>query len=377
MAGWNQDMRPEDPEDDEVAAGIGEQSRTHGPCSATPAMTERRSGTVAPMIPIDDIIGARERIAGRVHRTALFRNATLSQRFGTNVYLKMELFQKTGSFKPRGAFNQLIVLMERDGADRFVGVSGGNFAQGLAHAGAVLGVATTVVMPEGAPANSVQATRGYGATVELVPNVTAAFERADELADAGAVMAHPFDHPAMMAGNGTLGLELVEDVPELSDVFISVGGGGFITGVGSAIHALRPGARIWAVETDGAQVLHDSLAAGEPLSMTPTSLAKTLGSPFLSPVAYDFAVDHVEKALVVTDEMAYDALLFLLERAKVLPELAAACTLAALDMVAGNRTALETEADRFTEDDHVVLVLCGGNVSSADLAGYRERFGHF
>jgi threonine dehydratase len=317
------------------------------------------------VISLDDITTARDRIQPHVHRTPLFRNATLSDRHGTNVYLKMELFQKTGSFKPRGAFNQLLALMDETGVERFVGVSGGNFAQGFAYAGAALGVTTTVIMAEGTPAHYISATQGYGATVELVPGIAAAFERAAELAGVDTAEAHPFDHPAMMAGDGTLGLELVEDVPEVTDVFISVGGGGFITGVGSALRTLRPEVKIWAVETDGAQVLHDSLAAGKALSMTPTSLSRTLGSPYLSSVAFDFAVGHIEESLVVTDAMAYEAMLFLMERAKVVAELAASCTLAAFEDV----------ADRFGPGDHVVLVLCGGNVSTDDLADYRERFG--
>jgi threonine dehydratase len=316
------------------------------------------------MIGLHDIATARERVARHVHHTPLVRSTTLSKRTGTNVYLKMELFQKTGSFKPRGAFNQLLVAMDGTGARSFVGASGGNFAQGLAYAGSELGVATTVVMPESTPANYVEATRGYGASVELVPDIAAIFDRVDELATAGVAPVHPFDDPAMMAGDGTLGLELVEDVPEVTDVFISVGGGGLITGVGSAIHALRPEARIWAVETDGAQVLHDSLAAGKPVTMTPTSLAKTLGSPYLASAAYEFAVDHVEASLVVTDATAYESMLFLLERAKVLPELAAACTLAAF----------QRETGRFGPNDHVALVLCGGNVSADDLGRYAGLF---
>jgi threonine dehydratase len=316
------------------------------------------------VISLDDITAARERVARYVHHTPVVRSTTLSARAGTNVYLKLELFQKTGSFKPRGAFNQLLVAMDTTGARSFVGASGGNFAQGLAYAGSALGVATTVVMPEGTPANYVQATRGYGASVELVPDIAATFERVDELATSGVARVHPFDDPAMMAGDGTLGLELVADVPEVTDVFVSVGGGGFITGVGSAIRALRPQTRIWAVETDGAQVLHDSLAAGRPVTMTPTSLARTLGSPYLASAAYEFAVDHVEASLVVSDAMAYESMLFLLERGKVLSELAAACTLAAF----------QREAGRFGPNDHVALVLCGGNVSADDLRRYAELF---
>jgi threonine dehydratase len=321
------------------------------------------------LIPLDEIVRAVERIEPHVHRTPLWRNTTLSERFGTNVYLKYELLQRTGSFKPRGALNQLVTAIAETGADHFVGASGGNFAQGLAYAGATLGVDTTVVMAASTPANYVDATRGYGATVEFAPDVTAAFARVDELAAGGATIAHPFDRPTMMAGNGTLGLEIVDDVPEVTDVFISVGGGGFITGVGSAMRALRPGVRIWAVETEGSDILNRSLAAGSPQRMTPTSLARTLGSPYLASFAYDFAVAHVEKALVTSDRMAYHALLFLLERAKVVPELAAACTLAALEAIT------EQESSRFGWNEHVVLVLCGGNVSPDDLVHYRELLG--
>ena len=316
------------------------------------------------MIPIADIEAARARVSPHIHRTPLLRNTTLSERFGTNVYLKMELFQKTGSFKPRGAFNQLMALREETGSDSFVGVSGGNFAQGLAYAATELGLSATVVMAEGTPAHYVAATKGYGATVELAPDIAAAFERATELAEGGRVQAHPFDHPAMMAGNGSLGLEVVEDVPELTDVYISVGGGGFITGVGSAILAKRPAVRIHAVETDGAQVMADSLAAGEPVTMTPTSVSRTLGSPYLAAAAYDFALEHIDEAIVVSDAAAYGALVVLFERAKVLAEIAASCTLAAFEL----------QAERYGPQDHVVLVLCGGNVSAEDLAMYREDF---
>lgn len=326
-----------------------------------------RHGSVGyrpPMISLADIEAAAARISPYIHRTPLYRNKTLSQRSGTNVYLKMELFQKTGSFKPRGAFNQLMALHDESGADRFVGVSGGNFAQGFAYAAWELGLEATVVMAETTPAHYIAATTGYGASVELVPDIAAAFERSKALADGGRVEAHPFDNPAMMAGNGSLGLEIVEDLSELTDVYISVGGGGLITGVGSAILARRPGVRIHAVETDGTQVLVDSIAAGGPLKMTPTSVSRTLGAPYLSETAYEFARAHISEAVVVSDASAYRALIELLERAKVVAEIAASCTLAAF----------ERDADRFGSDDHVVLVLCGGNVSADDLANYRERF---
>ena len=316
------------------------------------------------MIGLGDIERAGERIAPHVHRTPTWRSHTLSERFGTTVSLKMELFQKTGSFKPRGSFNQLLGLSDEERRRGVVGISGGNFAQGMAYAAATLGVDCVMVMPQGSPENSVAATQGYGATVEVAPDMASAFSLYDDLASGELTAVHPFDNPAMQAGNGTLGLEIVEDVPEITDVFISVGGGGFITGVGTALRASLPNVRVWSVETGGADVLASSLAAGRPVEMTPTSLAKTLGSPYLAEAAFRFATEHVHRHTVVTDREAYVAQRFLMERTKVVPELAASCTLAAL----------ETNAAELRNAGHVVLVLCGGNVSAAELARYREQF---
>lgn len=316
------------------------------------------------MIPPNDIAAATDRIAPYVNHTPIIRSRTLSERLGTNVSLKLELFQKTGSFKPRGAFNQLMSLDTAALARGVVGVSGGNFAQGLAFAAATLGVDAIIVMPEGTPANYVEATREYGARIDFAPTVGEAFRRVDDHVAAGRTAVHPFDNPAMMAGNGTLGLEVVDAVPNVTDVFISVGGGGFLTGVGSAILARGSGTRIWAVETEGADVLSRSLAAGHPVEMAPTSLARTLGSPYLADEAFRFAKDHIAGSIVVTDEAAFGGLVFLLERVKVVTELAASCTVAAL----------ERHRHRFTETDEVVLVLCGGNISVSDVVAYCERF---
>lgn len=317
------------------------------------------------MITLDDVVAARAVVAGYVHRTPLRRSTTLSERFGANVYLKLELFQKTGSFKPRGAFNQ--VLAHGDAARAgIVGVSGGNFAQGLAYAGGVLDIDTVIVMPESTPAHYLDATKGYGARVDLAADVVSAFARVDELAATeGRTAMHPYDHPMMMAGNGTLGLEVVQDVPDVTDVFISVGGGGLIGGVATAITGLVPEVRIWPVETEGADVLTLSLAAGRVVEITPTSLAKTLGAPSVAADTFTLARERFEPVTVVSDADAYRAMRFLMEREKVVTELAASCTMAAL----------QRNADRFGAVDHVVLVLCGGNTSTDDLRTYHQLFG--
>lgn len=317
------------------------------------------------MIGLDDVRAARERVAPYVRRTPLERSRTLSRVLGTNVYLKFELFQRTGSFKPRGAFNQILQLSPEARAAGVVGVSGGNFAQALADAGATLGVPTRICMPTTAPPASVEATRGYGAEVEFAPSFPEIFARAEALRAAGATLLHPFDAHAQMAGVGAIGLEIQEDLPQVTDVFISIGGGGLIAGVAIALEAVVPGVRVWGVETEGADTMGQALAAGHVVSIEPTSLARTLSAPFVAEDALTVMQRHAERYVRVSDRDAFDAARFLLERAKVNAELAAACTFAAARQV----------KDRFRPDDHVVLLLCGGNVSWEDWQTYAGLFG--
>lgn len=324
----------------------------------------RPTSTGVTMLDLSDIQQARVRITPYVRRTPLERSETLSRMLGTNVYLKYELLQKTGSFKPRGAFNTMLALSPEERAAGVVGVSGGNFAQGLAYAGQTLGVDTLVLMPETTPANYVEATVGYGATVEFEPTIDTLFAAAERRAAEGRTLMHPFDHPNMMAGNGTIGLEVVEDVPDVTDVFVSVGGGGLLSGVLTAVKGVRPEARMWAVETEGADVLAQSLRTGEQVTISPSSRAKTLGSPYAAATAITLAAQLAAPPMVVSDEAAFRAMRTLMERTKVVPELAASCTLAAAEVV----------ADRFGPDDRVVLILCGGNVSVADIAEMQEAF---
>lgn len=316
------------------------------------------------MLDLNDVREARTRITPYVRRTPLERSTTLSRMLGTNIYLKYELFQKTGSFKPRGAFNTMLSLSDEQRSAGVVGMSGGNFAQGMAYAGQVLGVDTLVLMPDTTPSNYVDGTRGYGASIEFASSIAAVIASAEQRAVEGRTLMHPFDHPAMMAGNGTVGIEIVEDVPDVTDVFVSVGGGGLMSGVVTAVKGLRPNTRMWAVETAGADVLARSLAAGEQIQMTPTSRAKTLGSPYAAATAIELASQLAQPPIVVSDAAAFAAMRTIMERAKVVPELAAACTL----------TAAETIDDRFGPDDHVVLILCGGNVSVADIADMEQAF---
>ena len=181
------------------------------------------------MITLNDVKSAAEKVSSYVHRTPLWKSETLSKRLGTNAYLKMELFQKTGSFKPRGAFNQILARGKEVLDKGAVAISGGNFAQGAAYASLVLGADIIICMAEDTPKNYVDATRGYSATIDFSPDIQAAFNRYNDLAEQGRAALHPFDNHYQMSGAGIVALEIFEDLPEITDLVISIGGGGLIT----------------------------------------------------------------------------------------------------------------------------------------------------
>jgi threonine dehydratase len=312
-------------------------------------------------ISLADVEAARDRIAPHVKRTPLVKSETLSRRLGTNIYLKAELFQKTGSFKVRGAFNKMLRLTPEERRAGVVAVSGGNHAQAVAYVGRVLGVRTLIFMPDTVSANYVDATREYGAEIQFVHKVAEGFEQLDAHTAKGWVPVHPFNDPFVMAGQGTAGLEIVEDVPAITDCIVSIGGGGLISGVGTAIKGRAPAVRMWGVETDGADCMSRAIAAGQPVTMPAiTSIAKTLGAPAASDETFAYVRQNVESVTVVSDAEAVAALRVLLERCKMLAEPAASCTLVAAERL----------RDRFTPDSHVVLLLCGGNLAIDDLCRF-------
>jgi threonine dehydratase len=316
------------------------------------------------MIDLQAIRSARERITPYVHRTPMQRNRTLSERLGTNVYLKLELFQKTGSFKPRGAFNKMLAHIEEVRRSGAVAISGGNFAQGVAYAGTALGVRTRIIMPKNTSRNYLDATRAYGGEIELADSISDAFEQATEYRKAGWSYFHPYDDRELITGHASIGIELLEDVPELTDVFVSVGGGGLMGGITLAVKQLKPETRVWTVETERSDALAQALEAGRLVRITPGSLAKTLGAPVVSEDALVIARRYGHRHVVVSDREAYLALRLLMERAKVITELAASCTLAAAEKVAAS----------FSQEDHVALILCGGNLSPDTLGEYQRLF---
>lgn len=304
---------------------------------------------------------ARERIKPFIKRTTLEYSQTLSQQLGTNVFVKLELFQKTGSFKVRGAFNKLLTLTDEERKRGVVAVSGGNHAQAVAYASSILEVDAVILMPESTPRNHVEATCDYGAKVDLQPTIAAAFAEIKRFESEGRIFVHPFDDSLVMAGQGTIGLEILEDLPETTDIFVSIGGGGLASGVATAVKAIKPEVRIWGVETVGANSMAQALAAGHPVELPAiTSIAKTLGAPSVSLQTLSLAQEHLENVTVVTDDEAVKSLQFILERLKVLTEPAASCTLAAAFRL----------KNQFNQDNNVVLIFCGGNLSLGDLCRY-------
>ena len=309
----------------------------------------------------DDIRAAAARIAPFVRRTSLERSETLSRELGTNVFVKQELFQKTGSFKVRGAFNKMLLMTPEQRACGVVAVSGGNHAQAVAYAASASGVDAVIVMPANTAQVSLDATRAYGATIELRPTIADAFARMAELEAAGRVSIHPFEDPLVMAGQGTVGLEIVEDLPDLTDVFVSIGGGGLAGAVAIAAKAHNSTIRMWGVETEGADAMAQALEAGSPVTMPAiTSIAKTLGAPFVTDPTLDIARDLFESVTVVADREAVAAMITIAERLKLMAEPAAACTLAAARRM----------KEKFSPTDNIVLILCGGNTGVRDLCGY-------
>lgn len=310
------------------------------------------------LITLGDVRCAARRIAPYVQPTLLVRSHPLSDYLGTNLYLKLEMFQRTGAFKVRGAFNKMLTLSVDNCCRGVVAVSGGNHAQAVAYAARYLGLPSLILIPEFTPANYLEATRVYGARIVLTSTMAEAFKRVKAYQHEGYVHIHPFDDPLVMAGQGTIGLEVLADLPEVSDVVVSIGGGGLMGGIATAIKGLKPEARIWGVETEGADSMAQSLAARAVVELPAiTSIARTLGVPAVAKTALALGQKYLEGVTIVSDSEAIEALRFLLQRAKVLTELAASCTLAAAVKL----------RDRFSPEHHVVLILSGGNIAVNDI----------
>ena len=312
----------------------------------------------------DDFRTVRERIGSDIHRTPLLSSRTLSERTGFDVRLKAELFQKTGSYKIRGPLNRVVLMSEDEKARGVICSSAGNHAQGVALAAKLAGIPAIVVMAENATRSKIDATRGYGAEVVLHGSIwDEANAKAMQLAEErGLTYIHPFDHGDLIAGQGTLGLEIAEDWPEVEAVVVPIGGGGLISGVAMAVKSVLPHARVIGVESTGAPAMSRSIAAGERITLDEvTSVIDGLVVKTVGRLNFSIVQRFVDRIVTVPDEKIFEALVWTMSYCKVVPEGAAAAPIAAL---------LQGGLD-LDPGTKVACVLSGGNLDLDQLKGMR------
>ena len=312
------------------------------------------------MIPLGEIRAAAARLGGRVHRTPLLSSRQLGERIGARAWLKCESFQKTGSFKARGALNKVLSLSDAERARGLVTVSAGNHAGAVAWAARAAGCAAVVVMPTDAPRSKVEAVEGYGAEIVFHPERPTLFDKLHEVREArGLTFVHPFDDPVVLAGAATAGLEIAEDLADVGLVVVPVGGGGLLGGVASAVRPARPGARIVAVELEAGPGLGPALAAGKPVpAPRPATLADGMTPPFVGALAVEIAREAGVEIVTVTEAEIIEGMRFLMTRAKLYVEGSGAAATAAL--LAGKV--------RVPPGTAVAVLVSGGNVDLEKLS---------
>jgi threonine dehydratase len=316
------------------------------------------------LVTLDDVTSARKILEGVVRMTPLEPSRPLSAALGGPAWLKCEHVQRAGSFKVRGAYVRIFRLTAEERARGVVAASAGNHAQGVALAADMLGAEATVFMPVGAALPKIAATRGYGATVELVGNtVDESLVAAEEFADrTGAIFIHPFDHPDIVAGQGTVGLEILEQCPDVRTIVTGIGGGGLISGIAAAVKAAHPDVRIIGVQAAGAASVPVSLKAGHPVRLKNFSTVAdgiAVGRP--GDLCFAHIVAQVDDVVTVTEEDISRAMVMLLERGKLVVEAAGAVGVAAL------------LAGAVRVDTPTVAVLSGGNIDPLLMMRVIER----
>ena len=305
-----------------------------------------------PLLNWSDITAAQAVIKGKLQRTPVMTSEQISRDLDCKLWLKMELFQKTGSFKPRGVLNKIHHLSFQERNKGVISLSAGNHAQAVAWGAATIGVPATIFMPKGSYPSKIEATKAYGAEVILTEGdllaECLAMQREKDL-----TLLHPFNDLHVIAGQATVGAELWEDVPNLDLVVIAVGGGGLISGTAAALKLKNPNVRIVGVEPVGAPVVSQSLAAGGPTSLSEIStIADGLAAPFTGEHNLNHIHAFVDDMVIVEDAEIIDALFYLMERTKVYAEPSAAAPIAAL----------RSGKINFTKGDQIGCIICGGNM---------------
>ncbi|HEY4357228.1 MAG TPA: threonine ammonia-lyase [Acidobacteriaceae bacterium] len=320
----------------------------------------------APRLTLADVLAARERLNGSIYRTPCARSETLSNVTGQNIFLKLENLQMTGSFKERGALNKIATLTPEEGARGVVAASAGNHAQGVAYHATRRGLRSVIVMPLTTPLVKVQATRGFGAEVVLHgANYDEACEEATRLcSEQGMTFIHPFDDPLVMAGQGTIGLELLEQIENLEAVVVPIGGGGLIGGIACAIKESKPDVRVVGVQTSRLPSMQRALKAHHPVTLEPsTTIADGIAVRRAGGVTFPVVEKYVDEIVTVDEDEIASAILTLLEREKTLAEGAGAAALAAMLQ---KRTSLPA----FTR---TAVLVGGGNIDVTLLSRIIER----
>ncbi|WP_324756015.1 threonine ammonia-lyase [Haloarcula montana] len=318
------------------------------------------------MLSVDDVLAARDRVAETARHTPLDYSHTFSSMTGADVHLKLELFQRTGAFKIRGATNRIATLSEAERAAGVVTASAGNHAQGVALAATRAGVDSKIVMPEHAPISKVEATRNYGGEVVLAGrDYDEAAERAHEIErEEDRTYIHAFNDEMVMAGQGTVGLEIYEDLPGVETVVVPIGGGGLISGIATALKGKNPEIRVVGVQAEGAASVPESLERGERVVRDEVrTIADGIATRTVGEKTFEVIEERVDEVVTVDDSEIAVALTTLLERSKIMVEGAGAVALAAV---------LEERFD-YAEDETIVPALCGGNIDLNTLTNVIVR----
>jgi threonine dehydratase len=311
------------------------------------------------MVSLDDVRAAAQAIAGHIIRTPIIYSPTFSAMTGADVYLKLEMLQKAGSFKVRGATNKILRHLEECRASGVVAASAGNHAQGVAIAAHLAGVPATVVMPEWASISKQEATKGYGAEVILGGmTLDESIAKAKEIATTGKLFIHPYDDDEVIAGQGTIALEILADLPDTDTILVPVGGGGLIAGIATAAKGLRPDISIIGAQAAVCPSAYDAIQKGKPVHITAErTIADGIRVTRTGTLTLPSIREHVDTIVLATEEEIADAMLLLLERKRVVAEGAGAVVLATL----------LNGSFPITPDSKVVLVISGGNVDSPQL----------
>ncbi|HUG55620.1 MAG TPA: threonine/serine dehydratase [Candidatus Limnocylindrales bacterium] len=311
------------------------------------------------MVGLAEVRRARAVIAPHVLRTPLLASDALGERIGAAAFLKAENLQRTGSFKVRGAANALAALPEEERRRGIVTMSAGNAAQAIAYAGRAAGVSVVVAMPEAAPRTKVEATRLYGAEIRFAPDATGLMPIVAALQAEGLHFLHPFDDDDMIAGHGTLAVEVLEDLPDADLFVVPVGGGGLISGIAVAVAGLRPSARVVGVEPEGAPGMRRALEAGAPVRLASVrTVADALAAPFAGARCLEIVRRHVADVVLVSDDEIVEGMRFIAARVRLVAEPGGAAAVAAL--LVGRVPVAPGE--------RVVAVVSGGNVDLSRLA---------